>query len=279
MKRWRSGAFVALAALLSACQFFGPSTAEMTLSVQNQVLSTEIAALRATATVDADRMLVTLEHAQTAISHVNGQTGDLQATLIASGGQPADLASISPQPPMTFSPPPPILDIGPEAPGVAPIRITPGATAAISNPGDGGAALVITPLATQSASPLSNIVMAEAVGSDDCAIQPLTTFTTQTPQIYVVATAQGIGTQDTVTSRWSRDGQAIVDYSWTPNFQIDGACIWFYIDQSEVEFAPGTWQVQMELNGQNVGSPAVFTIAPQQAAGDQMLQESLGGEG
>lgn len=276
MKLWRFSAVLALAAVLSACQFFGPSTAEMTLAVENQVLSTEIAALRATATVEADRMLVTLEHAQTAVSHVNGQTGALQATLMANG-QPADLSNITPQALMTPTPPPPILDIGPQAPAVAPIGITPGATIGPSgaNP-DNSPALVITPIVADTAAPLSNIVMSEAVGSDDCAIQPTTSFTTQTPQIYVVALARGIGPQDRITSRWSRDGQAVVDYSWSPNFNIEEACIWFYIDQSEIEFTPGNWQVQMELNGQPIGSPATFRIDAVGATGDQMLEETFG---
>ena len=250
----------------------------MTLAVQNQVLNTEIAAIRATATVDADRMMVTLEHAQTAVNHVDSQTQDLQATLVARNGLPADLNSITPAVDPVFATPPPILDLGQAANGVAPIGITPGATTPPSIPQQGNAALVITPIVAQQASgPLSNIVTSSSVGSDDCALNPSTSFTTATPEIYVVARASGVGSSDNITSRWSAGGSEIVRYDWTPPRQIDDACIWFYIDQAEVTFTPGNWQVQMELNGQPVGSPVSFTIAESNAPGDAMLEGALGG--
>ncbi len=272
---------LAVALSASACQFFGPSTSEMTLAVQNQVLSTEIAAIRATATVEADRMMVTLEHAQTAVNHVDAQTQDLQATLVARSGLPADLNSITPVFDTAFATPPPILDLGQNTTnGVAPIRITPGATTPPSIP-QNNAALVITPIVNQQAAsgPLSNIVTSGAVGDDDCALNPTTSFTTQTPQIYVVARASGVGSSDTITSRWSAGGSEIVSYDWTPDFEIEDACIWFYIDQSEITFTPGNWQVQMELNGQATGSPVTFSIAAGSAPGDAMLEGALGAAG
>src|SRR5690606_6485715 len=128
---------------------------EMTLVVQNQVLSTEIAAIRATATVDADRLIVTLEHAQTAVSQVDGQTQDLQATLGAGGLPPVDLDAMSPVPDSVFATPPPVIDssadplsqLSPD--GIQPIRITPGATSPVVIPNQNNAALVITPLPAQ----------------------------------------------------------------------------------------------------------------------------------
>jgi hypothetical protein len=271
---------LAAAVSVSACQFFGPSTSEMTLAVQNQVLNTEIAAIRATATVEADRMMVTLEHAQTAVNHVDGQTQDLQATLVARNGLPADLNAITPAAELGLATPPPILDLGQNNNGVAPIGITPGATSAPSIPQQGNPALVITPNVTAAPTgPLNNIVTASSVGSDDCALNPTTSFTTATPEIYVVARAVGIGPSDSITSRWLAGGSEVVSYDWTPSFEIEDACIWFYIDQSEIAFTPGNWQVQMELNGQAVGSPVNFTIAESSAPGDAMLEGALGGAG
>ena len=252
----------------------------MTLAVQNQVLNTEIAAIRATATVESDRMMVTLEHAQTAVNSVDSQTQDLQATLVARNGLPADLNSITPAVAPVVATPPPILDLGPNADGIAPIRITPGATTAPVIPQQGGnAALVITPVVVEqvASGPLSNIVTAGSVGSDDCALNPTTSFTTSTPEIYVVARASGVGPGDNITSRWSAGGSEVVSYDWAPSFEIEDACIWFYIDQTEVTFTPGNWQVQMELNGQPVGSPVSFTISESSAAGDAMLEGALGG--
>lgn len=260
----------------SACQFFGPSTAELTLSVQNQVLNTEIAAIRATATVEADRLLITLESAQTAISSVDGQTQDLQATLAAQGLPPVDLNAISPVPESVFDTPTPILDPNNNAAnGVAPIRITPGATSPVIIPNQNNPALVITPIGvpqqTQSTGPLQNIVTSGSVGNDDCALNPTTSFTTATPEIYVVARAVGVGPNDTLTSRWFAGGTEQISYNWSPSAFIEDACIWFYIDQSEVTFTPGSWSVQMEVNGQAVGAPVAFTISEANAPGDEIL--------
>lgn len=278
MKRWTVTLILLAAVSSSACQFFGPSTAEMTLSVQNQVLNTEIAAIRATATVEADRILVTLEHAQTAVNDVDDQTQDLQATLAAQGLPPVDISSISPVPESVFATPPPIIDPSTLNNNVAPIGITPAATSPVIIPNQNNAALVITSVAVQqqAAGPLQNIVTSDSVGSDDCALNPSTTFTATTPEIYVVARAVGVGPNDNITSRWFAGGSEIISYDWTPNFEIENACIWFYIDQDEVMFTPGSWSVQMELNGQTVGSPVAFSIVAASTAGDEALSGAFG---
>lgn len=259
----------------------------MTLGVQNQVLNTEIAAIRSTATVEADRLVVTLEHAQTAISQVNGQTQDLQATLGAQGLPPVDLSSISPVPESVFATPPPIVDSSVTTGGVAPIGITPGPTSPVIIPNQNNAALVLSPIPVQGGSqqtieqqttgPLQNIVTTSTVGADDCAVNPTGSFTTSTTEIYAVARAVGVAANDNITSRWSMGGSEIVMYDWTPGFAIENACIWFYISQDEIAFTPGSWQVQMGINGQPVGAPVTFTIAGAAAAGDAMLEGALSG--
>ena len=73
--------------------------------------------------------------------------------------------------------------------------------------------------------------------------------------------------------------EQVANYDWTPTFDINGACIWFYIDQSEVAFTPGTWRVQMALNGSPVGSAAVFSIVEANPPGDAALEGALSGQG
>jgi hypothetical protein len=291
LNRWTLSLVLVAAFAASACQFFGPSTSEMTLGVQNQVLNTEIAAIRATATVEADRLIVTLEHAQTAVSQVNGQTQDLQATIGAQGLPPVDLSSISPVPDSVFATPPPIVEMGPtQMPGIAPIGITPGPTSAVIIPNQNNAALVLPTIPAQGGNtqalvtqqdtgPLQNIVTTSTVGADDCAINPSNSFTTSNNEIYVVARAVGVAANDNITSRWSTGGTEIVLYDWTPGFAIQDACIWFYISQPDITFTPGSWQVQMGINGQPVGAPVAFTIAGAAAAGDAALEGALSGSG
>lgn len=278
MKRLTSLVVLALSAFLSACQFFGPPTAEQTLVAENYVLNTEIAALRATATVEADRMLVTLEHAQTAMSHVTGQTQELSATLIARGTPSVDLSGLSPQVTVDIPTLEPALQIAP--PANSAIVITPGSVSAETGalPGDTAQqpALVITPVSAEN-TVLSNIVTAPGVGDDDCAINPTSQFTSSSSEIYVVARARGVAANDEIVSRWYRDGEEVINYPWTPGFEIEDACIWFFIEESEVPFVPGNWQVQMELNGEVVGAPVTFTILDDTAAGDALLEQALGG--
>lgn len=271
---------VVLGLALSACQFFGPNTAEQTLVAQNYVLNTEIAAIRATATVESDRMMMTLEFSGTSVARVNGQTDDLSATLMARGTVSVDTSAITPNIPLVITTPPPILNLGP-AP-ITPISITPGNASAQTGASDASGATLpqTTPLApaADAGGPLSNIVTSASVGSDDCATEASTTFTTQDVAIYVVATANGIGPDDEVGSTWYSGSEQVADYHWTPSFEINGACIWFFIDQSDVSFAPGTWRVQMELNGSPVGSAAVFSIVEADPPGDAMLEGALSGQ-
>ena len=60
------------------------------------VAQTQIAAVRATATVNADRLMVTLENAQTAVGNVDLQSTRIAATLIAQGMPFVDASEITP---------------------------------------------------------------------------------------------------------------------------------------------------------------------------------------
>lgn len=266
---------------LSACQFFAPGMGEQTLVAQNESLNTEIAAVRQTATVDADRLMITLEHAQTQIRTVNEQTGQLSATLVAAG-TPAtgiNLNAITPQfaPPNAAEPgaagaaPPPANPLQLTTPlAPTPVPITPGLGAA-GDPGGGGAAPNTTPNPNQPS--VTNITVAPQVGPDDCAVNPTTSFTVNDSAIYVVATANNITPGTTISTDWLVNGALAINYDWTPDFEINGACIWFFIDQTEVEFTPGNWQVQFNINGTPQGQPATFSIIGQQGGGDTMQDE------
>lgn len=238
--------------LTGACQFFS-NPAEATLVAQNQQLSTEIAAIRETATVDADRMMITLEYAQTAVRNINNQTDGLAATLVARG-TPADaltIAQITPQPPITVTAPQ-LVDIAPQAPAETQEAAAPTVPVAAQSAPDG------TPNLLPS---LFNAVTASGVGPNDCPTDTRNAFTTDNSEIYVVAVANNLGPEHTVTTRWRRETEEVIRYDWTPDFLIEDACIWFFIDQTDVDFTPGGWSVQFEVNG-SIASPEIpFTIA------------------
>lgn len=213
---------------------------QLTLVAQNVSLTTQIAAVRETATYESDQLQITLEYVNTLVGQAQGQGNELRATLVARGTEPANInlsgASVPPQ----ITPPP---DMAPEDNNTDP-ALPPDAP---------------TQLPSGDTPSLINIVMSTGVGNNDCATGVTSQFTTSTNAIYVVATAQNITPGTRIDSRWQVGAESVV-YNFTPDFNINSECIWFYIDQSSVTFTPGDWQVQLDINGVAAGPAVPFSI-------------------
>lgn len=255
-----------LALTVSGCgSVLGPTDAEMTLQAQNQDLSTQIADLRQTATVEVDRMMITVEHAATEVRSVAFQRDALRATLIARGTDPGFLDVTGP--------------VGATLPdGISAENLLPQATAIGAVPAVtpvGAAPVAIDPAAiaaapveaVSTATPppaqgprLTNATLATGVGSNDCALNSLTTFETTTPEIYIVATAQDFPAGTVMTARWALEGQVMGSYDIPFSFEIQNACVWAYIDQSDFPFTPGNWTVELLVNQLPSVGPLPFTI-------------------
>jgi hypothetical protein len=213
---------------------------ELTLVATQVALNTQIAGIRQTATVDADRIQITVEYMSTLVRGAEVQNEQLRATLVARGADPSSFTNIDPSF-VTNLPP----GGGTSNGGQQQVVITP-------LPGAETVGTPTTPIPGTEPT-LTSIVMAEGVGSDDCALGVTTTFTTATPEIYVVATALNIQPGTTIVSRWQLGGQEIV-HDFTPDFAIDQNCIWFFVDQVDTPFIAGNWNVQLEINGVAVGT-------------------------
>ena len=116
-----------LALLISACGgIVGPTAQEATLQARNNELGTQIADLRQTATVEMDRMMVTVEHSETEVRSVAFQRDALRATVIARG---TDAGFVDVTIPQDGAGLPPGIDTGSllptPAPGVAAPPVTP----------------------------------------------------------------------------------------------------------------------------------------------------------
>ncbi len=251
------GLTITLAALifvLGACA--RQNEVELSLVSTNVVLRTEIAQVRETATVDADRLQITLEYVGTLVSQTDQQGGQLRATLISRGTEPSVLEGMD----ANLITPLPTIDAGVGQEGGIVIS-TPVQDAAANN----GANPNVTPFsateeAVSAAPALTNIVMASGVNNNDCAQSVVTTFTVNDAEIYVVATAENIEPGMTITARYQIGGNEVV-HDFTPDFSINGNCIWFYTDQTETEFTPGNWNVQLDIDGQPAGQPVPFSIS------------------
>lgn len=257
-------ATVLLLALASGCNFFAPPAAEQTRAANHAATATQMLAVRQTATAQADRLAITLEYAQTAVGAANAQSTRIAATLMATGMPPIDVRMITP----LFATPVPN-DVRSENSNSAPppvFAITP----IMSDSGAQGNSELLSPptaapVAEQTVDPdaphLTDIVITQAVGADDCAVSPTSVIPTNAEGVYASAVAHNLTPGNVVVSRWSREGAEMVFYEWSPGFDIEEGCIWFYMPASDVDFSAGNWSVQLDLDGAPVGQPVSFTIS------------------
>ena len=241
----------------SACNFFSQPVDLQTENLQNQQAQTQISAVRATATVNADRMLITLENAQTAVGNIDLQSTRIASTLIAGGMTFVDASAITPLAPTQDAP------AGSPIPQIANPLITQGVPL-VSGQGSaqGDSALVQTtpsPIPMQTTvdpngPSLTEITLTDQVGADDCPVGSLTSFSSSAASIYVTAVANNVTANSTLTADFTREGQEVQTYTWSPEFNIDGACVWFFMPSSDVQFAPGNWAVALAIDGAPAGN-------------------------
>jgi hypothetical protein len=222
-------------------------------------------AVRQTATAQADRLAITLEYAQTAVGAANAQSTRIAATLMATGMPPIDVRNITP----LFATPVPDDVRSDDSANAAPppvFAITP----IMSDSGAQGNTDLLTPptaapLAEQTIDPdaphLTEIVITQAVGADDCAVSATSVVPTNADGVYASAIAHNLSPANVVVSHWLREGTEMVFYEWSPGFEIEEGCIWFYMPASDVDFSPGNWSVQLDLDGNPAGQPVAFTIS------------------
>lgn len=244
---------------------FAPPTGEQTLQAERDTRATAIADARATATLVADRANRTQEFAGTQVARAEVQTTRIVATLIAAGLS-VNAGAITPAPPPTQA----TLGAFSGEPGftvIEPTIIAQGGAlgnSALVNPP--AAATLPQPTLNPNGPNLNQLVLAEQVGADDCALSPTTTFTTAATDVYLVAMGSNLTPQNTLTARFFRDGTEQVFYTWTPGRNIDGACIWFHMPSSDVNFVAGNWSVALEVDEAPYGSPLPFTVTDSSGA-------------
>ncbi|HRF95656.1 MAG TPA: hypothetical protein PLZ51_10695 [Aggregatilineales bacterium] len=243
---------------LSACG--ASSTDQQTMVAYNTAIVTQRAVFYLTATVEAERGFVTLDAIQDRIDRAIIQRQFMLSTLEARGVDISRLPQLTTPTPAPFSP-------------------TPSDSSAITaTPMNGDVALptavVVTliaitptsniPQATPNAnSPLRDVVMSQGVGNDDCAVGVTNTFSVNTAEIYVVARAVGIQAGTNLGASWAKaDGTALVRFDFTPDFDIENACIWFFAAPEDFPFEAGGYSVVLDINNVPVGTPIPFIIAP-----------------
>lgn len=268
-------AALSLAALLTGCgSIIGPTAAEETLQAQNYALSTQITDLRSTATVEADRMMITVEHAATEVRAVALQRDALRATMIARGTDPGFLDVTEPEGlPDGISANDLLNGSTGSAPQVAAPPVTPPGGGTGIDPSQVQPGIpTITP-APQTGARLTNPALTTSVGSDDCATDNVNTFQDTTSAIYIVATAVDFPAGTTMTARWTFGGNVMGSYDIPFDFAIDNACVWAFIDQTDFQFTPGTWTVELLVNNQPSIGPITFSIIGTGSTAEEAMSE------
>ncbi len=229
---WRLVTLLALS-LPVACQ--RQNAVELTLVARSLNLETQIVALRETATVGSERLQVTVEYMATRAEFARRQRQGLEATLVARG---------SPAPGSVIPTGTPFPLPGTTLPFAPTVAVAPSRTPLAFAPGQAA---------------LTDVVMSAFVRNDDCASDPGNQFDTSSARIYIVARAYNIRAGTLIAARFAIAGQEVL-HEWRPNTRINGNCIWFFVDQSDLLFVAGTWSVRLEIDEVPASDAITFTI-------------------
>ncbi|MCL4253594.1 MAG: hypothetical protein KJ043_07440 [Anaerolineae bacterium] len=260
--------YLILIFILAACGADGAS--QQTMVAYNTLASTQRASFYITATVDAERGRITLDAIQDRIDRALDQRQFMLSTLEARGFDVSQLPRPTTPTPAPQSPTPadlPPADVTPlvgdtplpTAVIITPLAVTPTAFV-VQGPAQPTFANNNVPLAN---SPLRDVVMARDVGNDDCAVGVTNTFSVNSAEIYIVARAVGVQSGTRLSSVWQKsDGTTLVQFDFTPDFDIEDACIWFFAAPEDFPFEAGSYTVTLTVNSQPASNPVPFTIAP-----------------
>ncbi len=250
--------------VLAAC---GSSDAQQTLEANYVAAGTQVADLRLSATVQGARARTTVDAVQTDASLAATRSQFLESTLVALDAPENAIATFRAQSlgaqataPPTDAPAPnstPSLIAGSD-PDSTPTPTIPPITPLVPTQG-------APPLPTSSdpdALRLEDPAMATGVDNNGCAVGVTTQFSSDTQEIYIVARGVNIpANRVTFEARWFREGQPIGPvYSYSPQEAYDSLCIWFFVDQTDFAFEPGSYSAVMTIDGSNAFQPLPFTI-------------------
>ena len=242
------GIWLLLMLLLTSCT---ASPSEQTATADQSIAETALAQLRATSTVVRARMQTTLDYASSRGTEAAEAQDFLRYNLISLGTESAWLATEIGR----------LSEVGEQAtataqPAAIGVDRDPAATPPLT--------IVVTPPTAQKpGARLDNVLMASGVDSRDCAIDNNPRFTPASSQIYVVAEAYNVSAGATISSVWRRQGSEVANFSFQPRNNLNGNCIWFFIDQSDAEFTVGVWSVEIAVDGIRAAPLLAFQIVPE----------------
>ncbi len=245
-----------IAIFLAGCASSSP---QLTATAVYSQARAEVESLRATATIVRARMKTTLEYAGTRVGQAEEAGGLLRYSLINLGTDTSfvetSVSQIESAP--TRNPQPTPGDVRAPDTGVITPHLPPTDVPTVIATAPPAATL---PAPDDSQPRLENIVMASGVDDSDCASDANPRFTPQSEAIYIVANAHNVAAGANISSRWYRRGTEVAYFSFQAENNINGNCIWFFIDQTDTPFVPGAWSVEIRVDNISIATPVSFQI-------------------
>ncbi|MEO0596281.1 MAG: hypothetical protein AAF126_09250 [Chloroflexota bacterium] len=239
----------------------------LTLEANHAAAGTQVADIRLTATVQSARARTTLDFISTRSSLAATQSVFLEETLVATGFVPEALATQREQVlGSTPTPPPsstPRLEatVDPNAPTRDPSIPTSTMTLQPITPLSQNPTATVIPTFDPNGLRVGTILTATGTGDDGCGSGITSTFSTATPEIFVIVPAFNLSPTDTFSAHWEFDGQPVGPvYTYEPATALDELCVWFFVDPTDFPFTAGSYTVDIKVNDVSVAGAVPFII-------------------
>lgn len=238
---------LAAALILSGCGVLSGADQQGTLSAELTQFQGEATTIAQTLQARNTEVASTVAWARTSVFQLDGVNQQLAVTMRAA--IPATQQIVSADGPVTP---------GMNAPLPGEWTPTPLPGAAINTP---------DPNATVPAGGANQVT---AVGpalavrdSDGCAAGVQTAIPASVSRIYATTRILNATAGTSVQAAWSNEGSVVFSNNpYTVPADDADFCVWFYIEPTDVNFAPGAWSLQFLINGSPAGSAATFTLTP-----------------
>lgn len=216
------GLLSAINLFIGACQVIGGDDVGGTLEAANSIYEAEVAQLSVDNIISQTEVAVTLSAAETRAAQVLSMNQQLFATLDAG------------------STPTPALVVG---------QADAAALGADTMFEEGDRLFIKTGVT-------------ENVDSDGCVVNPTTTFTPDTPQIYATMQVFNVEAGTPLRAEWYFQEELRIADDWTVDIYSHERCLWFVLESSRTEFTPGSWRVILYADEENfqLEDPITFFI-------------------
>lgn len=87
--------------------------------------------------------------------------------------------------------------------------------------------------------------------SSGCVVNPRTSYTTDTQRLYATVQAYNVQAGTPMRANWYREDEMVKSEDWFIDQSRAEYCIWFSMDQTEVQFTPGSWMVILYVDEEN----------------------------